>query len=147
MFFLKVSAALIGVVSNIIFARILSLDEYCVFVQVLAVVTIAATLVTCGTPSLLTREVASYQAHESWGLLKGLVMWASRRSLLVSLTFVVITLFMLIGYAPQHWQLPGLLGLALVLVGAMNQVRAALLRGLHYVIAADFPDQVVQPVI
>jgi O-antigen/teichoic acid export membrane protein len=147
MFVLKVSAALIGVVSNIIFARILSLEEYGVFVQVLAAVTIVATLVTCGTPSLLTREVASYQAHESWGFLKGLVVWASRRLVLVSLAFVVITLFMLKAYAPQHWQLSGMLGLALVLVVAINQVRAALLRGLHHVIAADFPDQVVQPVI
>lgn len=147
MFLLKVSSVLIGIVSNIIFARILSLNEYGVFVQMLASVTIVATLLTGGIPSLLTRDVASYQTQEAWQFIKGLVVWASKRFLYVSLTFVAIIFLMLMYYTPHQWQLSGALMLCMVLVNALNQVRAAFLRGLHYVFSADFPDQVVQPVI
>ena len=147
MFVLKASTAVIGVVSNIVFARMLSLEEYGVFAQVLAGVAIAATLVTCGTPSLLTRDVAAYHAHESWGYLKGLLEWATGRVLFVSAVLAAAALFWLATYAPHHWQLTGVLGLAVVLLGAINQVRAAILRGLNHVAAADFPDLVVQPLV
>ncbi len=147
MFFLKVSSAILGIASNIIFARILSMEEYGVFVQLIASVTILATIIAIGSPSLLTREVASYKAHESWELLKGLVIWSSKRLLFSGLVSVVLCLLIMVLYVPKYLQLSGLLVLLLILISVINQIRAAILRGLHSVIAADLPDQVLQPSI
>ena len=143
-FALKASAAGLVFLNSVILARMLSINAYGMFSQVLAVVTTIATLLTLGMPSLLTREIAAHHAQQRWAPLRGIVHWAYRKVLFACLILFLASLS-LAAYAPVPWRIPAVIGMGMVFLVALNQLRAAVLRGLHRVVAADVPETVAQP--
>lgn len=144
-FALKASAAALGFINGVILARLLSLEAYGILAQVLAAATTLATILTLGTPSLLTREIAAHRAHKKWSLMKGIVYWSYRKVLLASFVATMASLIILLVYAPLSWRLPGVFGITMAVFLAVNLLRAAVLRGLNQVVVADVPEAIVQP--
>jgi O-antigen/teichoic acid export membrane protein len=146
---LRIVGAGLGFLSAVVLARWLGPRDFGLYTLVMAAVSLAATVAALGLPSLLVREVARYGEHKQWNLLRGLVGTAHRWAALVVVAIVVL------GFAawvavPALASLPVALivaGLGIVPVMTFNQLRASILRGLHWVILSDIPDFFVRPLV
>ncbi|MDH5633354.1 MAG: oligosaccharide flippase family protein [Gammaproteobacteria bacterium] len=148
-FSLKVIAGGATFVSGILLARLLGPKEFGIYAIVMAAVTLAGSVAALGLPMLITREVARYQANEQWALLKGVMLTTHRWTLTAAAIFVSIGLLMVMAdwpIADVSWSLaaPALIIIPLL---ALTLVRAASLRGLHWVILADIPDLMLRPIL
>lgn len=145
-FIAKIIAAGLGFVANVLFARYLGPEKFGAYAMTMSSIGILATLATLGLPVLVVRQVAIYTGSEDWGLFKGLVYRSYQWSLLAAL-FVISTGLLVVEFIPANWQVISVLGLLLLPLLAMNQIRAAILRGLHWVVLADVPDLLLRPVM
>lgn len=146
---LKILGAAFGLLNGILFARLLGPAEFGVYSIVMAAVTLLSTLAVLGLPSLVTREVAVHHSKAQWNLLKGVLVTSHRWVLLSSLSLVLAGTGIAFGFMSGYpltvagWTA----ALLLIPLMAFNQLRAALLRGLHWVVAADIPELVVRPML
>ncbi len=136
-------------VTGVIFARLLGAAGYGVYAYAMAWVGLLVIPANLGLPSLITREMAAYQATADWGLLRGLMLWSQKMVWLVSSLLVCVA----IGAA---WLLLNdktitLIALYIVLVSlpfaALVRLQQSSLRGLHYVIYSQVPDLLVRPLL
>ena len=141
-FGLKIIAAGIGFLSNIILARLLGPSDLGIYALTISAITLASTIATLGLPVLVTRELAKYQALNKWGLTKKLIQtshcWVAVAS------FSIVTIGVLIFtwlFLPNQL----LFGMLVVPLTAFSQLRASILRGLHWVILADIPELLLRP--
>lgn len=148
-FSLKLFGAGLGFVGGILFARILGPRGFGIYTLAMAVITLAASVSALGLPSLLTREIAGYGAREQWGLLKGIIYAGHKWILLSFLALLGVAALIVFGVklAPAMAVPIFVIGALLVLMMVLNQLRAAVLRGVHRVILADIPDLLVRPVL
>ncbi len=144
-FALRISAAAIGFLNGVVLARLLGLEAYGIFSQVVAAATTIAGFLGLGMPSLLTRELATYLVGERWPLIKGIVHWAFRNVLITCFGVSLVSLFVVFAYAPEGWRTPSIFGVGIAILLTLNLLRAAVLRGFHQVVVADLPDSLVQP--
>ena len=146
---LKVGGAGLGFINSILLARLLGPTEFGVYSIVLSVVNVAAMLAVLGLPMLVTREVAANAEHGNWGRLKGVMDAAHRTMLLAVLVLLCVSAILLFGGWVKTGlpRLAALIAMALVPIIAFSQLRAAILRGLHWVVLADIPDLLVRPVV
>lgn len=146
---LKIGAAGLAFLNGILLARLLGPAEFGVYAIVLSTVEFAATLAVLGLPMFATREAAALAENGHWGRLKGLLRAAHRSTLLAALAILGISISLLAGDVVKpavSWPVIAL-AMALVLLTALNQLRAAILRGLHWVILADIPDLLLRPLV
>jgi O-antigen/teichoic acid export membrane protein len=145
---LKIAAAGIGLLNGVLLARMLGPAEFGVYSIVIAAVTLFGTLAALGLPPLVTREVAVHHAQGNWPLLKGLLATSQLWVLLASLLFVLVGgAFVLLDRLPSTLTTMGWVSvLVLIPLIALNLLRAAILRGLHWVVTADVPDLLLRPI-
>lgn len=145
---LRVGSAGLGLLSSIVLARLLGAKEFGVYALVMAGVNLAATVAALGLPALVTREVARYQVRERWSRLASLVRTTHRWVIYGTLAVLAVAGALLgAGVLPElHWSalLPTMLLIPLM---ALNQLRGAILRGLHWVILADVPELLARPLV
>ncbi|HEY0720248.1 MAG TPA: flippase [Gammaproteobacteria bacterium] len=146
---LKILGAAFGLLNGILFARLLGPTEFGVYSIVMAAVTLLSTLAVLGLPSLVTREVAVHHSKAQWSLLKGVLVTSHRWVIVASLLLMLAVAGIATGFMSRYpltvvgWAS----ALLLIPLMAFNQLRAALLRGLHWVVAADIPELVVRPML
>lgn len=144
-FSVKVAGAGLAFLVSLLFARTLGAEEYGVYTIAMALANILATVAMLGLPMLVVRSVAVYSESGDWGRLKGIVLVGHGLPAMAGLALVAG------GFAVSRWYYPpeltGVVGVALALVPllALNGVRAAVLRGFHWIITADTPDLLVRP--
>lgn len=146
---LKIAATGLAFLNGILLARLLGPAEFGVYAIALSAVNFAATLAVLGLPMFATREAAALAEHRHWGRLKGLLRAAHRSTLLAVLAILGISVALLAGdiVKPTVSWLGIAIAMALVPLTALNQLRAAILRGLHWVILADIPDLLLRPLV
>lgn len=149
--FLSVSGLyLLGIplllLANIVLARSLSVHDFGVFGNAIALATVLAIPVSGGLPMLLTREVAGYCQNAEWSAYRGLILASY---IWVTATCVVIALGLLV-----WWLLVGDLSAGPVLVAillvpflGLNGVRLGILKGLGCPLMAEAPQQILQPAL
>jgi O-antigen/teichoic acid export membrane protein len=146
-FLTKVIAAALAFIISIIFARQLGPNDFGIYAMTLSVISLVSTVVTLGLPMLVVRQVAIYSEGEQWGLLKGIIyrsyQWTTLTAILVFVVLGLIT-FVLV---PSTWQVVSVLGLIMLPFLALNQIRASILRGLHWVVLADVPELLFRPLL
>ncbi|MEW6429562.1 MAG: oligosaccharide flippase family protein [Thermodesulfobacteriota bacterium] len=144
---LKVAAAGIGFINGILIARSLGPDQYGVYSIVLAAVSLLGTLATLGLPALLTRDVAVHHSRAEWDQLKGRMASSHRWVFFSSLCLMILgaTLGKRYFHKGNVTEVGWITGLALIPLTGYNLLRAAVLRGLHWVVSADIPDLLVRP--
>lgn len=136
-----------GLMNGVLLARMLGPAEFGVYSIAVAAVTLFATLAALGLPSLVTREVAVHHAQKHGPLLKGLLATSQRWVSFASLFFVLVgCALVLLEMVPPALTMIGWVSvLVLIPLLALNQLRAAILRGLHWVVTADVPDLLLRP--
>ena len=150
---LRVFGARVGFLNTLLIARLLGSREYGLMSLAFAAATLLATLAGLGLPYWITREVSISQQANQRRRLFNISRQTLQLCLLVSLLPATITA---ISYALLRTRLPTtfpfvvpasvvFLAAALIPLVSLNQIRAAIIRGLGHALTADFPDMVVRP--
>ncbi|WP_176958750.1 flippase [Mariprofundus sp. KV] len=139
-FVAKVVGAGIAFLVSVLFARHLGPEGFGVYAMTMTTVNIIATIAMLGLPMLLARQVAIYSESEQWGLLKGIVLRGHQWVIVAVAIIVVLCAIGMFFFVPQSWLLVSMLGMLFLPLLALNQIRAGVLRGLHFVVLADIPE-------
>lgn len=132
-------------------ARVLGAEDFGVYTYVIAVVTVLGIPAVMGLPNLVLREVAAYHANAHWSAMRGILKWANKWVLLISLGLMLAT--MLVAWTIREQLESGVLlifGLAVVVLlpaNALSALRTAALRGLHHVVLGQLPETIIRPSI
>lgn len=92
-FLIKVLAAMLGMVLNVLITRSLGIQDSGVYFLALTIITVFVTLSRFGTDSLLVRDISSANAKEDWSRIKGIYYGACILVFGVSV-FITFCLFM-----------------------------------------------------
>lgn len=143
---LQLSALAAGSATTILLARILGSEGYGIYVFAYAIIALLAIPVQAGLPMLVLRETAKFDSMLDFAQMKGLWKWASLIALFGGVTavfFSATVAALLFGYQEKAF----LVGLALIPLVALSELRSAALKGLGHVIHGQFPDLVLRPVL
>lgn len=145
---LKVAATGVSFLTGIFLARTLGPSGYGIYAYAMAVVTLLSTPAALGLPQLLIRQIAAYESDGEWELMRGLLRWSSRVTVVAATVLVALAalggwLFagqVPVGGLPVFW-----LSLVMVPLLALGALRVAALQGLHRVILAQLPEGLLRP--
>lgn len=147
---IRVGSALLLVVSSVVLARTLGVENFGVYSFALAVMAVLQLPATAGTFTLVLRETSAGLARADYAAVKGLWRWSMRfvGKLSIAVSIIVASVVLIWG---QGWDNPrsqGLLIAALTvpIVGATG-LFSARLRGLGLIIFSQIPEQVMKPAI
>lgn len=144
-FVTKVVAAGLAFIISVLFARYLGPENFGIYAMAMSAISILSTLAALGLPMLIVRETAVYTEGEHWGLLKGLIYRAHQWPMLAS-AFLIITLGVIaVAFMPPTWRTVVVLSIMMLPLLALNQIRASILRGMHWVVLADIPELLARP--
>jgi O-antigen/teichoic acid export membrane protein len=141
-------ATALNLVVGIILARALGVRDYGIYAFALATASMLSIPSRAALSTLALREIAGGMAKDRPDLVRGVMRWTMRRVLSFSVIAAVIAAA--VGYGISGNLEPGsrlAFGIALLLIPLMslNGFRAATLRGLHYVVSGQIPEQVAVP--
>lgn len=85
-FILKVSQIGLSFITSILLARLLGVEGYGAYAYVVAWFFLLEVPAGLGLRILLPREIAIYETHQKWSLMRGIINWANRSALLSSVT-------------------------------------------------------------
>jgi O-antigen/teichoic acid export membrane protein len=130
-------------------ARILVTAEYGTFVYARNWINLLLVFSVFGFAPLLVREVAAYKEHSSWSLMRGVVHWTQKYSLIFSL---ILSAALILGYLAlsQSFSLlfyTLLAGILLMPIVSLIRIKKAAMQGLNYVVRGLIPEMVVHPVL
>ncbi|MEY4717981.1 MAG: hypothetical protein RL563_599, partial [Pseudomonadota bacterium] len=132
----------------VLLARALGPEGYGLYAYVFSVIMVLAVPAEMGLPQLVVRETAKAQSASNWGLMRGLWRWAGWIAGLTSVMLAVLSLTA-IGWVKPDFnpvQLDAfMLGLVLVPLVALGNLRGAALRGLRKTILGQLPELLLQP--
>ena len=138
----------LSVISGIIYARYLGPEQYGLYGYIMSIIGVALLPVIAGLPTLLIREIASYQLDKKWGLLRGLFNW-SLLYVIITSAFSISIIYIVILHGGFGVEIASLLWIALLLIplkGLLSQ-QSACLTGFKKPILALFPGQLLPPSI
>lgn len=141
-------SALLGLVMQLALVRMLGVTEYGVFVIAMSWLVVLAMVSRLGMDLGLTRLVAQYRAQAQWGLLRGVLYWAMRNTLAVSLVTAAIAAAVVwyrSGDKPSVQDMTLLVAFLVLPVMSLGMLRQGALRGLRLVAKADFPEMILNP--
>ena len=145
---LKIGFTLLSFALTVVLARILGPEGYGLYAHTLALIMVLAIPAQVGLPTLLVRQVARYHAAEQWSLMRGILRWANRVVLMISLLLAGTAggIAWLFTDNIQEEKLAIFAWtLALIPLIALGNMRGAALRGLHRVLAGQLPEQLLRP--
>ncbi|HUF67607.1 MAG TPA: flippase [Longimicrobiales bacterium] len=143
-------ATVLNLVVGIILARSLGVREYGIYAFAIAAASMLAIPSRAPLSTLVLREVAGGMAREQPGLVRGVMRWTLRRALVLSGVLVAVAAIIGFGLSDRLADESRLtFGLALLLVPLFSliAIRSATLRGLHYVVSGQIPEQIVVPAV
>lgn len=145
---LNVTSRLLSLVTSIALARWLGASGFGIYSAALAILLLLRVPAQLGMPILVVRMLASYRAHQEWGLMRGLLQRATTISLLVSLLLSVAGAWILhhLGDQLSPAYTDSLLWvLALAPVAALVSLFSASVQGLHHVVLGQLPENLALP--
>jgi O-antigen/teichoic acid export membrane protein len=148
-FGMKVASTGLGFVTTILLARFLNTTDYGLFAYATAWIALLTVPGVFGFDRLLVREVAYYQAKQSWRLARGLMQRAGQLVVVgSSLMAMGVALILWLGgnTAPERLSVL-MLALVLLPLASLTRVRQAALQGLNHVIAGQLPELLIRPIL
>lgn len=145
---LRIAGMGFGFLVGVQLARGLGAEGYGIYGVAMSIIALLTVPTEFGLPQLLTREVAAAQVKQDWGRMKGILRWATRTSLWLS---VVVAIGLLIWLWLSGRGIGSMLGLTLLVgvlmipVAAQVSLQAAALRGLQQIVRGQLPDVVLRP--
>lgn len=145
---LKVASTALSLFSAVLLARTLGAEGFGVYAYVMALVTLIALPAQAGLPTLVVRETAKSQAGQRWGLMRGLWRWSNWLVVILSVPLTLISCaiaWLMSEYFRPDYLKTFYLGLALVPLIALGNIRGAELRGLRKVVQGQMPEAIFRP--
>lgn len=142
------AALAISLLQSIVLARILGPEGYGVYAFVFAVVSVMVIPIQFGIVNLLVRETAHAHAHEDWPAMLGVWAWASRSVWGLSALYCVcgaVGMWWGVGRFGGDQLATFALGVLLVPLIGLGNIRGAALRGLRLVVHGRLPAEIVRP--
>ncbi|MDZ7369965.1 MAG: oligosaccharide flippase family protein [candidate division KSB1 bacterium] len=149
-FLLKIVGAFLMLLGQIIAARLLGPAEYGYFAYAQSVLLIVTVFTILGYDNSLLRFVPEYRVNRQWPMLKGVLTFSFKRSLLASVIAAALGAILLTLDKPHFaaGQRDALqIMLLCVPLYTLTMVRQAALRGFRHVVLAEFPESLVRPLL
>lgn len=142
---LQGASAAFAFVTSVILTRTLGATGYGAYAYGMAWVGFLLIPAVLGMDRFLIRGVASYEAAREWGLLRGLVRWANRSVLKVSILIAAVAA--VVGYLTLSRTLRTTFCISMVLVPvtALVIVRQSTMTGLSRVVTGQMPEYLLRP--
>jgi len=133
--------------SQLLIARLVGADTYGVYAYVIAWMTILAYFSALGFDIALLRFVPAYQTTGAWSLARGVIQYAERRALAVSILVMLVGVSVIMIWSRQfspELRNTFLIGFILVPVWALLWIRCSIVRAFGGVVLAVVPDKVAR---
>lgn len=131
--------------SQLLIARFVGVEAYGIYAYVLAWETFLAYLSALGFDVALLRFLPTYEAQGDWALFRGVIQYAHRRAIAVSILIILAgTCLLLFRGLPAQLRNTFLIGLPLVPVLALLWIRGSIVRSLGGVLWAVAPNRVMR---
>jgi O-antigen/teichoic acid export membrane protein len=131
--------------SQLLIARFVGVDAYGIYAYVTAWVTILAYISALGFDVALLRFLPAYEAERAWPLFRGVIQYAERRALAVSILVVLAGVAVLLARdVPTPLRDSFLIGLLLVPVLALLWIRSSIVRAFGGVVWAVAPNRLMR---
>lgn len=138
----------LGFAVSVVLARLLGVRKFGLYSLAMSVLGLLVVPATFGFPQLLVREIAAYRVKNEWGLIRGLLRFAQRTSLLASLSIALLgglALWLLSDrFSGETLQVLTLAFLALPF-WALLQLHGEALRGFERILAGQWVSTVMRP--
>lgn len=146
-FITKSLGAAIALAVNTLLARHLGPEQFGIYALIISITNLGATIALIGQPMVIVKKTASYVASQELMLLRGLIEKSYKWSITGAVPLIIFGI--IFAYETQHysWKTPLLIGLATIPFIVANQIRAAFLRGLNYIVLADVPELILRPTL
>ncbi len=140
---------LLGLLVGIQLARGLGPAGYGIYGVALSVVTILGAFADFGLPTLITREASKALAVQDWPQFIGILRWAQRRVVLISLVTILLSAGYISFFGDQTAILGRtiLIGLILIPVVALQRNICAVIRSLKFIVLGQIPETIVRPLV
>jgi len=138
----------LGFAVSVVLARLLGVREFGLYSLAMSVLGLLVVPATFGFPQLLVREIAAYRVKEEWGLIRGLLRFAGRTSLLTSIGIALLGGLVLWLLSDRFsGETVRVLTLAFVALPfwALLQLHGAALRGFERILAGQWASTVMRP--
>ncbi len=145
-FLLRLGAAGAGLLANILIARALGPELFGHYAALLAVTALATVLATLGLAQLEAREVAIYHTRQAWGAVAGFMRFSIGATLLAA-GVIAMGYYGWVRISQVPWVAAYLLGIPLIVVGALLERSQSVLRGLGHVVASNLPAFWIRPMV
>lgn len=142
------AAMVLAFAAGVVLTRSLGSYGYGIYSLALTSATLIGLITEFGLPVLALRETGIARAHGDWGLLRGLMRWADRAILALSVVLVAGTYLWLAlsGRAAQSDYLRTMLwAVALLPLVGLAKLRSSVLLALDHVAAGQFAVMVLRP--
>ena len=129
----------------VVLGRILGAEGFGVYSTAMAVILLTGTLVTNGIPRVMLRFVPLYSVEKEWGLLRGMMIGINRVSIVASISLITVLGVGAVIFSSSYdesslyvfW-----IGLVLIPLVGISNLRSEVVRGLHHILAARMPEVV-----
>jgi len=138
----------LGFIVSVVLARILGVREFGLYSLAMSVLGLLVVPATFGFTRLLVREIAAYRVKGEWGLVRGLLRFAHRTSLLASLGIALLGGLVLWVLSDRFsGEAVRVLALAFVALPfwALLNLHGASLRGFEKILAGEWASTVMRP--
>lgn len=147
---IKGASAVLAFALAVVLARTLGPEGYGVYSFVLAILMLTAIPAQVGVPQLIIRETAKAQSDQNYGLMQGLWHWGN-----VSVALFSLAALLLVGGVLLFISNGGdgartgtfTVGIALIPLIALANVRGACLRGIRKVVLGQLPENIIRPAL
>lgn len=134
--------------TSVLLARVMGPEGLGTYTLAFAAISLLGIPVQMGISSLVLRETAQSNAVADWPRLRGIWFWATRRIFVISVCVTVLSVLAVLTM-PQVLPVPAhavfLLGIPLIPLIALSQVRSAALRGLGRIVWGQLPETLIRP--
>lgn len=145
----KFSSVLVVFLLNVLLARMMTIEEFGLYTLLISGVMFAASFSVLGLPLYITREVARLRKKNNVPRVNGLIKESYEvvfiGGLAVTVVFFVALSFDWIAIEKNFFLIVSIV--LMYTITGFNQVRAAVLRGLHYIVIADIPELIFKPIV
>jgi O-antigen/teichoic acid export membrane protein len=146
-FAILIASAGVTACAQLLVARLIGAETYGVYAYVIAWMAILAYFSALGFDIALLRFVSAYQTTEAWSLARGVIQYAERRTLAVSILVMLAGTSAVVIWSrhfPPELRNTFLVGFILVPLWALLWVRCSIVRAFGGVVLALAPDKVVR---
>lgn len=146
-FGMKITETALLFVSSILLTRAMGAEGFGSYAYAITWVNFLLIPTLFGLDQLLLREVAVFKTRQSYGLMAGILRATRWVVLALSICLALILVWLSRRWLGLDAATAGAMGVAAILIPivAFIRLQQSTLRGLYHVIAAQFPEMIVQP--